>query len=67
MTTWLLEICTLEYKCTSVFIFVNSSVGGVKKMQEYLMMSVAFLSFYKDFKIYFYRERAERREGERER
>lgn len=54
MTTWLLEICTLEYKCTSVFIFVNSSVEGVKKIQEYLMINVIFISFYKDLKIYFY-------------
>lgn len=52
--TWLLEICTSECKCMSVFIFVNSSVGGVKKIQEYLMINVVFFSFYKDLKIYFY-------------
>ena len=38
----------------SVFIFVNSSVGGVKKIQEYLMINVVFFSFYKDLNIYFY-------------
>lgn len=54
MTTWLLEISTSENKCTSVFIFVNSSVEGVKKIQEYLMINVVFISFYKDLKIYFY-------------
>ena len=54
ITTWLLEICTLEYECTSVFIFVNSPVGGVKKIQEYLMINMVFFSFYKDLRLYFY-------------